>query len=212
MGAGQQLRQVCRWILTLLAMLLAQMVFYGGSLLGLVGEGFVVGALALTIVLAAEALEGTFASAELPFVFRKPILNLCLTATAFAVHLAGLTFLTPLYGMAGTAMSFFIALFILNAMRLVAIKVKFDIQLLHWGYLKPIAAGAISFLAVVYTNQFFDLKSGYLVPVGVILGLVVYWGMFWVFRPSSEDREFFSYLRAKRKPAKLSVDKDFDQV
>ena len=211
-GAGQQLRQVCRWILTLLAMLLAQMAFYGGSLLGLVGEGFAVGALALTIVLAAEAMEGTFASAELPFVFKKPILNLCLTATAFAVHLVGLTFLTPLYGMIGTAMSFFIALFVLNAMRLVAIKMKFDIQLLHWGYLKPIAAGTISFLAVLYTSQFVDLKSGYMVPIGVILGLAVYWGMFWVFRPSSEDREFFSYLRAKRKPAKLVVDKDFDQV
>ena len=211
-GAGQQLRQVCRWILTLLAMLLAQMAFYGGPLLGLVGEGFAAGALALTIVLAAEALEGTFASAELPFVFRRPLLNLALTATAFAVHLVGLSYLTPAFGMVGTAMSFFIALFTLNAMRLVAIRVKFDIGLLHWGYLKPIAAGVVSYLALFYAGQFVDLKTGYLVPAGVILGLAVYWAMFWIFRPSSEDREFFSYLRAKKKPAPLAVDEDFDKV
>lgn len=210
-GAGQQLRQVCRWIFSLLALLLAIMAFYGGSLLSLVGEGFAIGALALTIVLAAEALEGTFASAELPFVFKRPFLNLSLSATAFAAHLTGLWFLIPKFGIVGAALSFLIAVVILNSMRLVAIKKKFNITLLSPGYMKPAAAGALSYLTLYYGNQLITFKTGFLVPLGIALGFGVYGLIFWGLKPSAEDREFISYLKSRKKP-KLAVDKDFDQV
>lgn len=210
-GAGQQLRQVCRWIFSLLAMLLALLSFYSEPVLGLVGEGFAIGALALVIVLAAEALEGTFASAELPFVFRRPYMNLAISATAFAAHLTGLRFLIPEFGIVGAALSFLIAVVLLNSMRLVAIKKKFNITLLSPGYLKPAAAGALAYLALYYGNQLINLKTGIFVPLGIALGFGVYGLIFWGLKPSAQDREFIAYLKARKKP-KLAVDKDFDQV
>lgn len=209
--AGQQLAQVCRWILTLLCLQLALMAFYAGPLLGLIGTGFAVGALALVIVLMAETLEGTFASAELPFVFKKPWLNLSLTATGFGLHLIGLTILIPIYGMVGAALSFLGALIILNLMRLIAVKKQFDISLLAWRYLKPIVAGGLSYLALYYAGTLINLKTIYLVPVGIALGIGVYVAVFWILRPSREDREFVAYLKSRKKP-KLAVDTDFDQV
>ena len=208
---GEQLSQVCRWILTLLALQLAIMAFYSAPLLGLIGEGFAVGATALIIVLFAEALEGTLASAELPFVFKKPILNLVLTATAFGIHLVGLTYLTPRYGMVGAASSFLIALFCLNTLRLIFIKDKFDISLLAWRYLKPIIAGSLAYLALYYAGQYINLTVFYLVPVGIALGVTVYVAAFWAMGASQEDKDFVAYLRGRKKP-ELAVDKDYDEV
>lgn len=209
--AGQQLSQVCRWILTLLALQLAIMAFYAAPLLGLIGAGFAVGAMALIIVLAAEALEGTLASAELPFVFKKPLLNLSLTATAFGIHLAGLTLLTPRFGMVGTASSFLLALFCLNGLRLIFIKKKFDISLLAWRYLKPIAAGTLAYLALYQAGKVIDLTAVYFVPAGIALGVGVYVAAFWLMGASQEDKDFVAYLKSRKKP-KMAVDKDFDQV
>ncbi len=210
-GAGQQIRQVCRWIFSVLTLLLALMAFYGGPLLSGIGEGFAAGALALTVVLAAETLEGALASAELPFVFRKPILNLKLSATGFAFHLVGLTFLIPILGIMGAAVSFFIAIFILNVLRLVSIKKNFNITLLSPSYIKPALAGGISYLTLFFTNQLINLTNPFLVPFGVALGIGAYVLIFWGLKPTAEDREFISYLKKRKKP-KLAVDKDFDQV
>lgn len=210
-GAGQQLRQVCRWIFSLLALLLALFSFYSEPVLGLVGEGFAVGALALIIVLAAETLEGTLASAELPFVFRRPLLNLGISLTAFAVHLTGLSFLIPEFGIEGAATSFLIAVIFLNSMRLVAIKKKFQITLLSPGYLKPAAAGGLAYLALYFIGQYVNFTNPFLVPFGIALGIGIFVLIFWGLKPSPEDREFFGYLKTRKKP-KLAVDKDFDQV
>ena len=210
--AGQQLSQVCRWILTILCLELALMAFYAGPLLGLIGQGFAAGGLALVIVLAAEAIEGTFASAELPFVFKRPGLNLMLTATGFSAHIIGLYFLIPQFGMVGAAMSFAIAITLLNSMRLVAIWNKFHISLLRAGYLKPIAAGVIAYYAIHYANQVVSLKSGILVLAGIALGIAVYVAIFWILKPSREDREFVAYLRTGKKPVPLTPDHDFDQI
>jgi len=209
--AGQQLSQVCRWILTLLALQLAIMAFYAGPLLGLIGEGFAVGALAMVIVLSAEALEGSLASAELPFVFKKPILNLGLTATAFGLHVVGLSYLAPRFGMVGAASSFFIALLCLNTLRLIFIKKEFDISLLAWRYLKPLIAGTLAYLTLYEVGKFIDLTAVYLVPLGIGLGILVYVAAFWLMGASQEDKDFVQYLKSRKKP-KLAVDKDFDRV
>jgi len=208
---GQQLSQVCRWILTLLALQLAIMAFYAEPLLGLIGEGFAIGALALIIVLTAEALEGTLASAELPFVFKKPLLNLGLTATAFGIHVAGLSYLVPRFGMVGAASSFLLALISLNTLRLIFIKREFDISLLAWRYLKPLIAGTIAYLVLVEAREYIDLTAVYLVPLGIALSIAVYVGAFWLMGASQEDKDFVQYLKSRKKP-KLAVDKDFDRV
>lgn len=213
--AGAQLSQVCRWILTLLCLQLALMAFYAAPLLSLIGEGFAVGALALVIVLAAEALEGSFASAELPFVFKKPRLNLALTATGFSLHVAGcLIFIEVLdMGMVGAAVSFLTAITVLNAMRLIAIKQKFDIKLAEAAYLKPIVAGTAAYLVLYYANQGIDLTHALTVPLGIALGLGVYVAAFWMLKPTQADRDFVAYLKTRKKPQGLAtVDKDFDQV
>lgn len=211
--AGAQLSQVCRWILTLLCLQLALMAFYAAPLLSLIGEGFAIGAVALVIVLAAEALEGSFASAELPFVFKKPRLNLALTATGFSLHVAGCLIFIPLLGMVGAAVSFLTAIAVLNTMRLIAIKQKFDIRLAEAAYLKPIVSGIAAYLVLHYANQVIDLQHALTVPLGIALGLGVYVAVFWLLKPTQADRDFVAYLKARKKPESLAtVDKDFDQV
>jgi O-antigen/teichoic acid export membrane protein len=211
-GASEQLAQVCRWIFTLLCLQLALLAFYGKPLLTLIGPGFEAGARALVIVLGAEALEGTLASAELPFVFRRPWLNLGMTASGFTAHLIGLSLLVPRFGMAGAATSFLIAITLLNGARLVAVWRVFQIKLLGLAYFKPILAGAGAFLALLYTGQVLELTRPWLVPLGLALGIGVFAGLVFVLRPTAADREFVAYLRARKKPAGFVVDKDFDQV
>jgi hypothetical protein len=114
--------------------------------------------------------------------------------------------------MVGAAMSFAIAITFLNSMRLVAIWNKFHISLLRAGYLKPIAAGVIAYYAIHYANQVVSLKSGILVLAGIALGVAVYVAIFWILKPSREDREFVAYLRTGKKPVPLTPDHDFDQI
>lgn len=209
--AGQQLAQVCRWILMLIGIVYILMAFYAGSLLDLIGPGFDVGALALIIVLAAEGLESTFASTELPFVFKKPWKNLAMTLSAFLVHLTGLSILIPLFGITGAGCSLMISFTVLNGLRLFAVKKDFDITMLAWRYLKPVIAGGLAFGALTLANMYIDLHAVYFVPVGIALGIAVYAGMFWVMGASAEDRDFVAYLKGSKK-VKLQVDKDFDKV
>ncbi|HXV74254.1 MAG TPA: polysaccharide biosynthesis C-terminal domain-containing protein, partial [Sphingomonadales bacterium] len=211
-GASEQLAQVCRWIFTLLCLQLALLAFYGAPLLSVIGPGFAAGALALVILLGAEAIEGTLASAELPLVFKKPWLNLALTATGFSVHVLGLSLLVPRFEMVGAGLSFLIAIALLNAARLVAVWKVFRIRLLEAAYLKPVLAGAGAFLALFYAGSYVNLASPWLVPFGLALGLGSYAGLFMALKPTAADREFVAYLKARRTPAAPVVDKDFDRV
>lgn len=211
-GTSEQLAQVCRWIFTLLCLELALLAYYGAPLLSIIGEGFAAGALALLILLAAEALEGTLASSELPFVFKKPWLNLAMTASGFAAHLIGLSLLVPRFAMVGAAFSFLLAVTLLNAVRLIAAWRVFRIQVLGAAYLKPILAGAGAFLALFYAGEYVNLARPWFVPLGLALGIGSYAGIFFALRPTAADREFVGYLRTRRAPAGPVLDKDFDRV
>lgn len=195
---GKHLSQVCLWILMLLCFELALLAFYGKTLLSAIGLGFSAGAVTLIILLSAEAIEGAFASTELPLVFKKPWVNLMLTISGFALYLLCLAVLVPNYEMPGAGLAFLASIGILNAARLIAVWKIFRIRTLEVTYLKPVLAGTVTFIALSLAGYYIDLTSLWNIPLGLLLGICTYIGLFILLGPTAEDREFLMYLRKQR--------------
>ena len=104
-GVRHQLAQVSRWILSLQLMIVIGIIFYGDTLLTIVGKNYAAGGVALSFLVLAEMLNGSFGIADLPLLFKRPIFNPIVTSLGFAIQ-AGLCFwLVPRIGIAGGALA-----------------------------------------------------------------------------------------------------------
>ena len=195
--AAKQLEQVCRWIFTILAIQVVLLGFFAGALLDLVGTGMAVGALALILMMVAEALDGSIASAELPIVYRHPRFNLGLSLVAFGVHVAGCYLLIPAYGVTGAAASLLISLGTLNILRIYFAQRLLDIWVLSPAYLKPAFAMGMTLGALILLDRYVDLHDALTWPIGVLLAFVVYLGMIKMMGISEEGRALVAQLRNK---------------
>jgi len=195
--AAKQLEQVCRWIFTILAIQVALLGFFAGSLLELIGTGMAAGALALILMMVAEALDGTIASAELPIVYRHPRFNLGLSLVSFVVHVAGCYLLIPEYGAAGAAGSLLISLSVLNILRIYFAHHLLGIWVLSTAYLKPTFAMGVTLGSLLLADRYIDLHDVMTWPIGLALGFAVYLGAIKMMGISEEGQALFAKLREK---------------
>lgn len=196
---GQQIGQICRWVLTLTLLQAILIGFYADFALEIVGDGMVAAAVALVILLVAEVIDGTLASAELPIVFQKPYLNLGLSALGVSVHITGCLLLVPRFGPEGAAFSLLIALTLLNAARIAVCRAGLGVTILSLGFLKPITAALIALLAGIGLDQWLGVQDGWMMALGAGAILAIYVLGLRMLGLSGEDRELISYLRGNRK-------------
>lgn len=204
---AKNLSQVCLWILMMLSFELALLVYYGEALLSTIGVGFSTGALTLIILLFAETIEATFASTELPLVFKKPWINLMLTLSGFVFYILSLAVLVPRYDIQGAGLAFLISVSALNAARLITIWKIFHIKILEVTYLKPIMVGTFTFIVLSLVGNYIDLISSWGVPLGLLLGICIYAALFVLLKPTADDREFLMYLKKQRTKNSLTLKK-----
>jgi O-antigen/teichoic acid export membrane protein len=198
-AAGIQLEQVCRVIFTLLAMQTLLLSFYAEPILNGIGDGMGIGALALVILMIAEAIDGSLASSELPIVFNRPRINLILSLTGISIHIAGCLLLIPVYGAVGAALSLLMALVALNILRLAFAKKLFNINVLSYLYYKPITALITSALCLYAVDSYIlPLREQFNWPVGVILSLGVYIVVLKMLGISEEEKNLLGSFGSKK--------------
>lgn len=138
--AEGQLATVARWILTVQGLLVLFFVFFGEDLLGLMGSGFTGGALVLVFLMVGDAVHGSLGISELPFVFLRPATNVVFGAVLLAVGAGLNVWLIQLWGAEGAALAVLITVAVVNGARVVASRMAFDLEMVNWTLLKPVAA------------------------------------------------------------------------
>jgi len=166
---GAQLALVSRWILSVQVLLVLVFAFFGNEVLGLLGGKFAGGAVALTLLLIGDAVNGSLGVSELPIVYLRPKANLLLGAGRLLLSLGTGIWLIGALGMEGAALSVVVTYCAINLARIVVNWGLFGIVTVRRSIGKPplaaIPAAASAFLVL-------HLTAG--VPVaGMVLGVPV---------------------------------------
>jgi len=164
-----QLARVSRWILSLQLMVVVGIVFFGGQLLSLMGEGFVAGGLALTLLVLGDVLNGSFGVSDLPLLLKRPSYNLVITSIMLVVHILMGYYLTMKMGIAGAALSLLVTYGLMNFIRIFLVKILFGVILLDRDMLRPILVSGVCGLLVYALNP----QLAALGWLGMLIGFAV---------------------------------------
>lgn len=196
-GVRDQLAQVSRWIFSLQLVIVIGMAFFGDLLLSVLGSGYAVGGVALTLLVVAEMLNGSFGVCDLPLLFRRPIINPIVTT--FGLLLQGLLCwtLVPKLGINGAALSLCLTYFMMNAARILMLRLLFRVLVLEWALLRTLLAGALCAVAIGFYRRHFPFSEWILVTIGIPLMFAIYGGLMMAFGLKARERG----LLAARYPA-----------
>jgi O-antigen/teichoic acid export membrane protein len=189
-GVRHQLAQVSRWIFSLQLAIVVGIFFYGDTLLTIMGKGYAAGGVALTFLVLAEMLNGSFGVADLPLLFKRPIFNPIVTSLGFGIQAALCFWLIPLLGIKGAALSLALTYFLMNLMRVMLLFVLFRILILEWTLLRPILAGGVNALLILGFRYLLPLQGWPEAAVGVPATLGIYAVLMLIFGfPESERQQ-----------------------
>lgn len=201
--AGDQIAQVSRWIFTVMLLQLLVLSAYGGPVLAFVGPGMEAGAMILVVMLVAEVIEGTLASAELPIVYKRPRFNLSLSVAAAGIHITACALLVPLYGGIGAAGALLISLLLVNSARIIAAAHLFQMTIIRPSYIKPAMAGAVSAFAFMLVQQWSVMQSSeaWAIAIGATTIVTAFVLALWALGLSDDDRALLRHLKdGKKRP------------
>ncbi|MDT8340323.1 MAG: lipopolysaccharide biosynthesis protein [Longimicrobiales bacterium] len=196
--ADQQVTMVARWILTVQLMVVLLFAFFGAGIMGATGAEFAAGALALALLMAADAVNGSVGVGELPFVFLRPWVNVWLGALLFVLT-GGLGLLwTPVHGAAGAAGAVLAAAVLANGARIVASRRLLGLALVRANILKPVAAGGLAAATLILLRALLPawLPLGHGLP-GALLVLGAYLAWLRLLGLEDEDRDQLSRITAR---------------
>ncbi|RJO61115.1 flippase [candidate division WS5 bacterium] len=179
---------VTKWVFALSLPLFLIFVLFAKPIMGIFGEGFVVGAIALIIFGGAELINaGTGASGQIITMTGRPIIN-TLNALIFGILNIILNFiLIPKYGIYGASIATGSSIAIINILKVVQVYFFLRIHPYNLNYLKPFIAGLLSFL-IVFTITY-NLVSIPLFTTALltILFLGLYSFFIYLFKLEKED-------------------------
>ncbi len=180
---GHQLALVSRWILSVQVLIILGFGLFGDNLLGLLGGGFSAGAVALTLLLVGDTINGSLGINELPIVYLRPGLNLPIGAVRLLLSVGLGIGLTRLFGLEGVALSVGLTFVVVNAIRIATNWHLFRIRSVNLGVLKPVLAAlpatAIALLLQTLFRGYAVLQVGLGIPLilGAYLGTLYALGL-----------------------------------
>jgi O-antigen/teichoic acid export membrane protein len=183
-----QLAQVSRWIFSLQLVIVIGIVFYGATLLTIVGSNYAAGGMALTFLVLAEMVNGSFGVSDLPLLFKRPALNPIVTSFGFAVQAALCFILVPRIGITGAALSLALTYFLMNLTRILLLLALFRVLILEWTLLRPIAVGILTALAISLLRFSFPLAGWPEAALGVPATLIIYGALMLLFGLNSSEK------------------------
>lgn len=196
---------VCRWIFNVQLVITVPMIVFSASLMALFGPEFTSGAVALIILLIAELVDGTFLSSETPLIFKKPSIPPFLLVTTLIVEVSAIALLSSVWGVAGGAAGFLIALLWLNSGRILFVWKYLNIALLGVHQLKTLAAGVGMGIAMWMAQTLGPDAAWFKVGAG-LTGMVTLGWTIKVFAMNRSDKILLKTLtrRKKRGPTRVT--------
>lgn len=200
-------KTVTKWSITLSLPIFLVVTVFSVPLLGISGPGFIP-AWSLLVALSVGNLGNTVTGSvgNMLLMTGHQKLSFLNSLTAVVVNVVLGIILTPHFGAMGTAISTGLAFAVVNAMRLIQVRLLLKIQPYNWDVFKPIGAGAISAALIggvlyLLSDLHLSIHIGHsdisiellLIPVF----LVVYGWLLSLFKLSDDDRVVVDRFRKK---------------
>lgn len=183
----RQMIMVSRWILMIQSVLVILCIFYGAEIFGALLNGteplselsmVLTGTIILFFLMLGETINGGFGIADLPIIYRSPMFNPIISLIMIPIYIILAYLFTQVFnqGPIGIAMALCSTYFIMNLVRVLAIKWLYGINMLKFDILRVVIAagvtGGLFWAATIYSP--INLQSGIGMVAGIILLFVLY--------------------------------------
>ncbi|MDT8436187.1 MAG: oligosaccharide flippase family protein [Gemmatimonadota bacterium] len=186
---------VARWILVVATAVFLFFAFHAGRILGLLEGAFATGAVALVLLMAADAVNGTLGVAEFPVVFLRPRANVAIGALMLAAGVGLGALLIPRFGLAGAGGAVALTALVTNAARVETSRRLLGLRILDVSLLKPLAAAVPAAAAVWVVRPLVPRLLGLDIVAGAVTILIVYLAALRLLGLEPEDRAQMERVR-----------------
>jgi len=151
---------VTKWILTISLPVFLIFILFARPIMGIFGESFIAGALALIIFGAGQLINaGTGSVGLILEMTGRPKINLLNSIALCVINIILSYLLIPQYGIIGAAFATGLSIAAVNSLRLIEVYYFLRMHPFRLDYLKPCIAGFLSFLLVYFAVHEFARLS-----------------------------------------------------
>lgn len=206
---GRLYQTSTRWSLLVSIPMTLITILFSDRILLLFGEDFVDGRLALVVLASSEFIK-VLTGMSGTIIDMSGLNRLKMINTIIQVVMAvGLNiYLIPRWGLMGAAVSVFIAIAVINLLRMLQVYVVYRLLPFNKKLVKPFTAGFISLLIVTLINQLLHIELNVIaLLVGAVLVLTTYLAALLVLKLSPEDQMVAdkAIVRVRKLVSKLPV-------
>lgn len=174
---GDTLKTVSKWIFTLGLLVFTVVLLFAPSILMIFGKDFVPGAKAFRILAAGQIMNtaGGLIGYLLPMTGRQK-LNLVNCYIFAAIALVLTILMTPVWGIAGTALATSISALVSNVVRIIQAKLLYGFTPFSKDFLIPVVAGSITGLILYVVDRGINLTSTTMGTIAICLAATAIYG------------------------------------
>ena len=193
-----QMIMVARWILMIQSLLVILSVFYGVAIFDAIlpdGSGAmmpVLGASVLFFLMLGETINGGFGMADLPIMYRSPLLNPVISLLMIPLYIIFAYLFTQYteFGPMGVAMALCLTYLLMNLIRVLIIKRLFGINVICTRIVKVIFAALIAtgLFKVMMDFAPMDIGSGVGIAAGIPILFIIYGVCVYIFAMEHSDK------------------------
>ncbi|MEE9189144.1 MAG: polysaccharide biosynthesis C-terminal domain-containing protein, partial [Candidatus Neomarinimicrobiota bacterium] len=200
------IKLVARWILTLAVPCLILLLTFPSKVMLLFGVQYVEAQGVLQILAIAifiQTISGIGGSTLV--VTGYPKVNLYNALAALGVNITLNIILIPQFGIMGAALATLISLIIIAVARIVEIRLLNQLTLVNMKYLKPIIAGAVTAIVILFTRPFI-MEYHTLITLACAISVIVlvYISILWIQHFDRDDRDVWSAVLAIKNTTSFS--------
>jgi O-antigen/teichoic acid export membrane protein len=191
---------VIKWTFSLSIPICLLMLFFSSDILQLFGQKYVSGAMCLALLSIAQLVNSAFGSSGfLIMMAGKSRINLANNFVAAILNIGLNVVLIPRYGIVGAAVSFLIAISIVNIIMIIEAYVLFHIHPFRVDLYKPILAGGVSYGVTFLLTKFFIRieNSLLLIATGAVIYLLCYALLLYALRIGDEDKIILERIKGR---------------
>lgn len=183
-------KTVTKWIFTLSLPVFLIFILFARPIMGIFGQSFVIGAVALIVFGAGQLINaGTGSVGIILTMTGRPKINLMNSIALCILNIILNYLLIPQYGIVGAAFATGLSIAIINVLRLTEVYYFLRIHPFKLNYLKPCVAGFLSlFLVYLVVHNFYSVSLSLLVLILLSLFFVsLYIFFIFLFKLEKED-------------------------
>jgi O-antigen/teichoic acid export membrane protein len=193
---GEELfKMVTKWVVSLSIPIFVTVLLFASPILSVFGPQFVVGSSAVAFLGFAQLINCGVGHAGLLIIMAGyPWINLINSLILLCCNVVLSYLLIPTYGLFGAAIATGASVIAINIIRLVEVYSLLRLHPYSIRFVKPLVAGAISFLFTVLVRDLLG-EVHKIILVGEVLGSIsLYGAILWVLKMDDEDKLVFDLI------------------